>query len=83
LLGTTDFLSYGPKVLPLVWCGNLERVCQLRCDPRYLPGVQNYEISLKIALAASKWDINISKPEELSSTIKIKLPTLPQGHHGL
>ncbi|GBM29959.1 hypothetical protein AVEN_167437-1 [Araneus ventricosus] len=34
----------------LVWCGSLERGCQLRCYPRHLTTVQNYEVRPKIAL---------------------------------
>ncbi|GBN65264.1 hypothetical protein AVEN_200996-1 [Araneus ventricosus] len=37
------------NVLPLVWCGSLERECQLRC--RHLTTVQNDEIHPKIARA--------------------------------
>ncbi|GBN90589.1 hypothetical protein AVEN_180277-1 [Araneus ventricosus] len=40
----------GPNVLPLVWCGSLERGCKLRCRPRHLTTVQNYEVCPKIPL---------------------------------
>ncbi|GBN05912.1 Voltage-dependent calcium channel type A subunit alpha-1 [Araneus ventricosus] len=40
----------GPNVLALVWCGSLERGCQLRCRPRHLTAVQNHEVRPKIAL---------------------------------
>ncbi|GBN41051.1 hypothetical protein AVEN_168166-1, partial [Araneus ventricosus] len=32
----------GPNVL-LLWCGRLGRECQLRCRPRHLTVVPNYE----------------------------------------
>ncbi|GFY12021.1 uncharacterized protein TNCV_4975211 [Trichonephila clavipes] len=32
------------NVLLLVWCGSQERECQLRCRPRHLTMVQNYEV---------------------------------------
>ncbi|GBO07686.1 hypothetical protein AVEN_21865-1 [Araneus ventricosus] len=38
------------NVLPLVWCGTLERGFQLRCLPRHLPAVQTDEVRPKIAL---------------------------------
>ncbi|GBL74700.1 hypothetical protein AVEN_243582-1 [Araneus ventricosus] len=38
------------NVLSLVWCGSLERWCQLRCRPRHLTVVQNYDVRPKIAL---------------------------------
>ncbi|GBO21705.1 hypothetical protein AVEN_32271-1 [Araneus ventricosus] len=38
-----------PNVLPLVWCGSLERGCHLRCCPCHLPTVKNDEVRPKIA----------------------------------
>ncbi|GBL89145.1 hypothetical protein AVEN_14400-1 [Araneus ventricosus] len=35
------------NVLPLVWRGSLERGFQLRCCPRHLTVVQNYEVRPK------------------------------------
>ncbi|GBM33745.1 hypothetical protein AVEN_131648-1 [Araneus ventricosus] len=40
----------GSSVLSLVWCGSLERGCQLRCRPRHLTAIQKYEVRLQIAL---------------------------------
>ncbi|GBL78362.1 hypothetical protein AVEN_42883-1 [Araneus ventricosus] len=34
----------------LVWCGSLERECQLKCRSRRLTVVQNYKVRSKIAL---------------------------------
>ncbi|GBN54118.1 hypothetical protein AVEN_78824-1 [Araneus ventricosus] len=42
------------SILPLVWCGSLERGCQPRCRPRHLTAVQNYDIRRKIALVLLK-----------------------------
>ncbi|GBL84611.1 hypothetical protein AVEN_191074-1 [Araneus ventricosus] len=38
-----------PNVLLPVWCGSLERGCQLMCCPCHLPTVQNDEVRPKIA----------------------------------
>ncbi|GBM95697.1 hypothetical protein AVEN_93186-1 [Araneus ventricosus] len=43
--------SVGVKRLPLVWCGSLERGCQLRCCPLHLTATENYEVRPKISLA--------------------------------
>ncbi|GBM03471.1 hypothetical protein AVEN_95374-1 [Araneus ventricosus] len=43
-------LSWHTQEGPLLWCGSLERSCQLECRPRQLTTVQNYEVSPKIAL---------------------------------
>ncbi|GBN69985.1 hypothetical protein AVEN_81805-1, partial [Araneus ventricosus] len=32
-----------PNVLPLVWCGSLEKGCQLRCRPHHLTTDQNHK----------------------------------------
>ncbi|GBO07716.1 hypothetical protein AVEN_37505-1 [Araneus ventricosus] len=34
-----SIIRRGSNVLPLVWCGTLERGFQLRCRPRHLPAV--------------------------------------------
>ncbi|GBN15628.1 hypothetical protein AVEN_51242-1 [Araneus ventricosus] len=43
-------LTLWPNVLPLVWCGSLERGCKVRCRPRHLTWVQNDEVLPKIVL---------------------------------
>ncbi|GBM44813.1 hypothetical protein AVEN_139643-1 [Araneus ventricosus] len=40
----------GPNVIPLVWCGSLERRFQISCLPCHLTVVQNYEVRTKITL---------------------------------
>ncbi|GFY32588.1 uncharacterized protein TNCV_673431 [Trichonephila clavipes] len=35
------------KILPFVRCGSEERGCQLRCPPRHLTMVQNFEVNLQ------------------------------------
>ncbi|GBN64256.1 hypothetical protein AVEN_134307-1, partial [Araneus ventricosus] len=32
------------SIWTLMWCGRFERGCQLRCRPRHLTAVQNYEV---------------------------------------
>ncbi|GBN65446.1 hypothetical protein AVEN_168360-1 [Araneus ventricosus] len=44
-----QIIRSGPNVLPLVWCGSLERVWQLRCRPFHPILVQNYEVRPQIA----------------------------------
>ncbi|GBO16176.1 hypothetical protein AVEN_214748-1 [Araneus ventricosus] len=46
----TQIRFRGSNVLSPLWCGSLERGCQLRCRPRHLIAVQNYEVRLKIVV---------------------------------
>ncbi|GBM53949.1 hypothetical protein AVEN_79921-1 [Araneus ventricosus] len=39
--------TWESNVLPLVWCG---AECQIRCRPRHLTEVQNYEVRPKIVI---------------------------------
>ncbi|GBN58922.1 hypothetical protein AVEN_123928-1 [Araneus ventricosus] len=58
------------KLLPLVWCGSLERGCQLRCRPRHLTVVQNRSVQ-NSRRVASKRDVNITKLAlEVSSRLR-------------
>ncbi|GFW30481.1 hypothetical protein TNCV_454191 [Trichonephila clavipes] len=47
------------NVLPLMWCGSWKRGCQLRCRPRHLISVQNYEVHRQKPCVAEQCDVNI------------------------
>ncbi|GBN30770.1 hypothetical protein AVEN_158639-1 [Araneus ventricosus] len=47
-IAVCEIIFRGPNILPLVWCGSLKWGRQLKCRPRHLTDVQNYEVRLKI-----------------------------------
>ncbi|GBL93895.1 hypothetical protein AVEN_153652-1 [Araneus ventricosus] len=48
--GLVHAKSVEANALQPAWRGSLERGCQLRCRPRHLIAIQNYEVCPKIAL---------------------------------
>ncbi|GFW63117.1 hypothetical protein TNCV_4454651 [Trichonephila clavipes] len=46
------------KVLPLTWCGSMERGGQLRCRCRYMSIVQSMKSVVKSPRVASEYDVN-------------------------